>query len=97
MSKNPAIKLRKKRDCYKHIFNGENLTNEAQLALKDLSIFCHADRPCVAYDNTGKLDAHAMAMLEGRRQVWMRIIQTLNITDEQLIKITNMNGGFGNE
>ena len=32
----------------------------------------------------GRIDTHATAVAEGRREVWLRITQTLNLSDETL-------------
>lgn len=46
--------------------------------LKDLHKFCRASKP------TYSSDPREHAMLEGRREVWLRIAHHLNLTDEQL-------------
>ena len=52
-------------------------------ALKDLASFCFA------YETTFHLsqNARTQAMLEGRRQVWMRIEQHLKLSPEDLVLI----------
>jgi hypothetical protein len=49
-----------------------------QDVLRDLAKFCRADRSC--FDADPRL--HAVA--EGRREVWLRIQQHLNLSSEEL-------------
>lgn len=84
------------RRWYRQVFwrkevHGEegNLTPEAKRVLKELSLFCRADRSCVVFDKQGQVDTHATAVLEGRREVWLKIVQTLHITDQQLTEVAN--------
>lgn len=52
-----------------------------QEVLVDLSQFCRANQ------STFHPDARAHAVAEGRREVWLRIAQHLNLTDDQLWQI----------
>ncbi len=58
-----------------------------RLALDDLMEFCRADRSCVVFGKDGRVDTHATAVAEGRREVFLRIQQMLNLTDAQLNKL----------
>lgn len=49
-----------------------------QTVLMDLAEFCRADASCFHED------PRLHAALEGRREVWLRIQQHLNLTSEQL-------------
>jgi hypothetical protein len=49
--------------------------------LQDLAKFCRADQTC--FD----ADPRIHAVLEGRREVWLRIQQHLNLTSDQLYAI----------
>jgi hypothetical protein len=46
--------------------------------LTDLARFCRAD------SSTFSPDPHVAARLDGRREVWLRIAQHLNLTQEQM-------------
>ena len=59
--------------------------------LADLREFCRADTSCVVVSKDGKIDTHATLLAEGRREVWLRITETLNLTDEQLLAIKEIN------
>lgn len=50
-------------------------------ALADLASFCRANETCFHED------ARKHAVLEGRREVWLRIQQHLNLTGEELMAI----------
>jgi hypothetical protein len=52
--------------------------------LDELREFCRADTSCVIVAKDGHIDTHATAVAEGRREVWLKIQQILNLTDEQI-------------
>lgn len=56
-----------------------------QEVLIDLAKFCRADR------STFHADPRSHALLEGRREVWLRIQQHLNLTPEQLTALYSGN------
>lgn len=49
------------------------------LMMADLARFCRADRTCF------RPDPQFSALLEGRREVWLRIQQHLTLTPDQLL------------
>lgn len=49
--------------------------------LRDLARFCRAHR------STFHPDARVHAMLEGRREVWLRIVENLNLTEDELFEL----------
>lgn len=49
-----------------------------QVVLKDLARFCRAHK------STFHVDPRAHAMMEGRREVWLRIAQHMNMTPDEL-------------
>jgi hypothetical protein len=66
---------RRRRDyqlTFKHAVPGQNV-------LADLAKFCRANETCVIPDNRD-----LTLILEGRREVWLRIANHLNLSDEQL-------------
>lgn len=65
--------------AYRQVFDPENTSTKAVLG--DLAKFCRADQSC--YHS----DARASALLEGRREVWLRIKNHLNLSDEELYEI----------
>ncbi len=68
-----------RRQAYNLTFNKESV--QAQRVLKDLAKFCRA------YETTFMPDARAHAVLEGRREVWLRIQNHLHLTTDELFKI----------
>ncbi len=68
-----------RRDAFRRTFHLDNADN--RVVLEDLARFCRA------HASTGHLDSHIAARLDGRREVWLRIQQHVNLTDEQLWKL----------
>lgn len=64
---------------YRHVFNKESVL--AIEVLEDLAKFCRAN------ESTFHVDPRAHAMLEGRREVWLRIQHHLNLSEEELWKL----------
>ncbi len=64
--------------AYRQMFRGVS----ARIVLDDLSRFCHANKTVHVVGDT-----HGTAQLEGRRQVWLRIQQALNLSDDKLQEI----------
>lgn len=62
--------------AYQRVFDRQSPF--AQEVLKDLAKFCRA------HDSTFHKDARVSILLEGRREVFLRIIENLNLTTEQL-------------
>ena len=58
-----------------------------QEMLIDLAAFCRANEPCIEIDNQGRVDRDRSLMLEGRREVWLRIMQHCNLTSQQLYSL----------
>jgi hypothetical protein len=68
------IALGDRRYAYQTTFKGPL----AQTVLKDLARFCRA------HESTFHVDPRAHAMAEGRREVWLRIQNHLNLTTDEL-------------
>lgn len=76
------------RKAYRNIFwSGQTKPDDVRRLIKDLRGFCRADESCVVVAPDGKIDTHATAVAEGRREVFLRIIQTLHLSDETLMKL----------
>ncbi len=63
-----------RRHAYREVFKGPN----AEIVLKDLARFCRA------HESTFHADPRAHALAEGRREVWLRLQEHLQLTPEQL-------------
>lgn len=73
------------REHYRALFwRGDAGEAHVRAMINDLREFCRADQSCVVVGKDGRIDTHATAVAEGRREVWLRITQTLNLSDETL-------------
>lgn len=61
--------------------------------LADLREFCRAESSCVVIGKDGRVDTHATAVAEGRRETYLRIVAMLQLTDEQLNKLKEQENG----
>jgi hypothetical protein len=59
--------------------DGQSLSPVGEKILVDLAKFCRANVSCVTVGRNGQIDTHATAVAEGRREVWLRIQQYLNL------------------
>lgn len=73
--------LRVRKRAYQLTFGGGIAS---QSVLLDLQTFCRANETCVIPG-----DRDRTLILEGRREVWLRIQQHLNLTGEQLALLYN--------
>lgn len=71
--------LTSRKTNYQFTFQDKNKYANAVLA--DLSKFCRANT------TTFHQDARASAVLEGRREVWLRIQNYLNLSPEELLDL----------
>ena len=85
------------RDLFKRLWNRGNHYRVAfggpagMAVLADLREFCRSDTSCVIVGKDGHIDTHATCVAEGRREVFLRITETLNLSDEQLLALKGMN------
>ncbi len=76
------------RESFRAVFRTERpAPKHGQALLDDLRDFCRADTSCIVIGKDGRVDTHATAVCEGRREVYLRIMQTLNLSDETLHKM----------
>ena len=66
---------------------GSRKPDHVKTVMDDLREFCRADQSCVIVAKDGHIDTHATAVAEGRREVFLRIQQTLTLSDETLLKL----------
>lgn len=64
-----------------HAFQRQLSGPLGEIVVKDLAEFCRADR------STFHPDPRVHAMLEGRREVWLRINKHLSLTPEQILQL----------
>jgi hypothetical protein len=79
-------KLRRRRYSYRRLFLGEDgLNADGQVVLADLAKFCRAtSSTAIVSPVSQSVDPIAMAMAEGRREVWLRLMAHLHI-DERVV------------
>jgi hypothetical protein len=79
-----------RRNAWQRLFLGEDgeLTSDAEIILKDLAKFCRAHRSTAVFSMTrGTLDPLASAKADGRREVWLRIVEHIHLDDRFLINL----------
>lgn len=69
--------LRRRQSAYRTLFSGPI----ADIVLADLAVFCRAAT------STFHPDPRVHAVAEGRREVWLRIQNHLNLSDEQMLEL----------
>lgn len=74
--------LRTRQQAYRQTFAGEY----SRKVLTDLAKFCRAN------ESTFHTDPRMEGVLQGRREVWLRISKHLNLTDDQLQSYFNPQG-----
>ena len=74
--------LRTRQQAYRRVFAGE----PAKKVLADLAKFCRAN------ESTFHTDPRVEGVLQGRREVWLRVSQHLNLTEDELQVLYNPNG-----
>lgn len=65
--------------AYNRVFDKDSVHTET--VLKDLARFCRA------HETTYLPDARAHAVLEGRREVWLKIQEHLNLSIEEIYEL----------
>lgn len=78
--------LWRRKQSYQQTFETKQPSNV--YVLEDLAKFCRANESCVIPG-----DRDRTLLLEGRREVWLRIQQHLNLTSEQLFALYNADYG----
>ena len=76
--------IRNRKICYQLTFEKKQPANVTVMI--DLASFCRANESCVVPG-----DRDRTLMLEGRREVWLRIQQHLQLTPEQLFDLYSNN------
>jgi len=67
---------------YQGAFNGV----DGEAVLTDLARFCRAD------ESTFHADARIEGVMQGRREVWLRIQKHMHMTPDELVKYFNRSG-----
>lgn len=83
MTLSDFLPTRKK--AYQYAFS--YTSGHGRLLLDDLARFCRANETCVVIGADGHVDKERSLILEGRREVWLRIQQHIHLDDAQLMQI----------
>jgi hypothetical protein len=68
--------------------DGQRLKPDAEVALKDLARFCRAHRSTAIFSPVrGAIDPIASARADGRREVYLRIIENLHLDERFLVNL----------
>lgn len=67
--------FRSRKQAYEFVFKSDD--KAVELVLKDLAKFCRANQTCF------NVDPRLHANLEGRREVFLRIMEHLNLTPDE--------------
>lgn len=81
--------IRNRQRAYQLVFGGRDSTKRSpaqQLVIGDLARFCRANT------TTFHADPRMHAVLEGRREVYLRITQHLNLSAEEVYTLVNAAG-----
>jgi hypothetical protein len=80
----------RRRQCYRRLFlDGDGGVHPtAEVVLADLKRFCRAETSTAVVSPVSKaIDPLAMAMAEGRREVWNRIQSYLHMADREITQL----------
>lgn len=69
-------------EAYQGVFLGDATKAQQERVLADLKRFCHVERS--TFDPQSQ---HAIYIAEGRREVWLRIMAHVHLSDEQVRKL----------
>ena len=76
--------LRTRHQAYKQVFKPESVYTER--VLEDLAKFCRAD------ESTFHPDARVEGIMQGRREVWLRLHHHLKLSEDELFALYKPKG-----
>lgn len=79
-----------RRANYRTCFTDERgkLTAAGEAVLRDLATFCRAEKTTLITSPVSRtVDTHATMLAEGRREVYLRIMHILRMSDEQITSL----------
>jgi len=82
----------RRRESYRRLFLDDrgNLLPDAEIALADLKRFCNGAKSSIRLGSGGSVDPYAMAVAEGRREVWNRLNTYLYLDDKTVTNLTEV-------
>lgn len=84
-------RLLNRKQSYRRVFlNADgDLSRDAEIVLADLKRFCRASSSTVVVSPVSKtIDPYAMALAEGRREVWNRLMSQLYLDEKVIHQLT---------
>jgi dihydroorotase-like cyclic amidohydrolase len=95
LTKNASNFLRRK-SAYRRVFLHQDggMSRDQELVLADLRRFCKANSSTIMVSPVSRsVDPIAMAMAEGRREVWLRLAGMLHIDEKTMFNLQDVNDG----
>ena len=83
-------RILRRRLAYRRLFfdASGNINRDAEIVLADLRRFCRATGSTAVVSPVSKsIDPIAMAMAEGRREVWLRLMAHLHVDEKQVFNL----------
>lgn len=80
----------RRREAYRRLFLSDrgDITPDAEIVLADLKRFCNATKASIRLADNGMVDPYAMAVAEGRREVWNRLNSYLFVNEQVVHNLT---------
>lgn len=85
-----------RKHAYRAVFMDASgdISRNGEIVLADLRKFCRANSTTVMVSPISKsIDPIAMAMAEGRREVWLRLMAHLHIDEKQVFNLEEPDNG----
>lgn len=82
--------IRRRRQAYRRVlgFGQAPTDDDRRVVLKDLARFCRAHRSTGVFSHIrGAFDPLASARADGRREVWLRIVEHLHLDEKHLVNL----------
>lgn len=86
-------RILRRKVAYRRLFfdASGNINRDAEIVLADLRRFCRATGSTAVVSPVSKsVDPIAMAMAEGRREVWLRLMAHLHVDERQVFKLVEV-------
>lgn len=86
----------RRRDAYRRMFLDiyGNPNADAEVVLADLKRFCCGSKSTIRMNSHNEIDPIAMGVAEGRREVWMRLMEYLHLEEKT---VTNLMETIGDD
>lgn len=87
--RSPQERAKQRKQAYRTaLMDGDDLSAAGRVIMNDLAKFCRAHKSTSMYSAVaGAFDPMASAQAEGRREVWLRILEHLHLEDRFITNI----------